>query len=269
MASEIRVNQIQSRTGVSTVSFTDSGPILAGVSTVQGSLTVDGGVTGNVTGNLTGNVTGDITSSGTSTFDVISGVSTIGVTTVHLTGINDLSYPTADGTDGQVLKTNGSGALSFASVPLLAITEVDQWRLQSDATSNGVITDLVRNPEPSATYIGTGMSASSGVFTFPSTGKWLVLVNACFVVNNSDSVILYLEVTQDNNNWDVASIATDGSNGTGARNSSGTAFHFMDVTDTSQVKVRFNAGSLSTGSYVTGNNTFNETSMLFVRLGDT
>ena len=45
MASEIRVNQIQSRTGVSTVSFTDSGPIFAGISTVQGTLIVDGGIT--------------------------------------------------------------------------------------------------------------------------------------------------------------------------------------------------------------------------------
>ena len=267
MASEIRVNQIQSRTGVSTVSFTDSGPIFAGISTVQGPLTVDGGVTGNVTGN----VTGDITSSGTSTFDVISGVSTIGVTTVHLTGINDLNYPTADGTDGQVLKTNGSGALSFASVPLLAITEVDQWRLQSDQSSNGVITDLVRNPEGTATYIGTGMSVSSGVFTFPSTGKWLVFVNGVFQIDDSDSILLYLEVTTNNgSSFNSASVASDGNNGSGTpRNGSGVAFHFMDVTDTSQVKVRFNVQSLGTGSAIYGSTTLNETSMLFIRLGDT
>ena len=49
MASEIRVNQIQSRTGVSTVSFTDTGPIVSGVTTVQGTLTVDGGVTADIT----------------------------------------------------------------------------------------------------------------------------------------------------------------------------------------------------------------------------
>lgn len=46
MASEIRVNQIQSRTGVSTVSFTDTGPIVSGVTTVQGSLDVTGGSVG-------------------------------------------------------------------------------------------------------------------------------------------------------------------------------------------------------------------------------
>ena len=57
MASEIRVNQITSRTGVSTVSFTDSGPVISGVTTVQGSLNVTDGITGNVTGNVTGDVT--------------------------------------------------------------------------------------------------------------------------------------------------------------------------------------------------------------------
>ena len=262
MASEIRANQIQSRTGVSTVSLTDTGPVISGVTTVQGTLTVDGGVTADVTG--------DITSSGTSTFDVISGVSTIGVTTVHLTGINDLNYPTSDGTDGQVLKTNGSGALSFASVPLLAITDADQWRLQSDQSTNGVLTDLVRNAEGTATYIGTGMSVSSGVFTFPSTGKWLVLVNGVFVIEPGDSILFYIEVTTDNTNYNVASTATDGDTGSGtARNGSGTAFHLMDVTDTSLTKVRFNVQSLATGSNIAGSTTTNETSMLFIRLGDT
>ena len=55
MASEIRVNQINSRTGVSTVSFTDSGPVISGVTTVQGSLNVTDGITGNVTGDVTAN----------------------------------------------------------------------------------------------------------------------------------------------------------------------------------------------------------------------
>jgi len=42
MASEIRVNQIQSRTGVSTISFTETGPIISGVTTVIGNLDVTG-----------------------------------------------------------------------------------------------------------------------------------------------------------------------------------------------------------------------------------
>ena len=85
MASEISVNQIQSRTGVSTVNFTDSGPVISGVTTVQGSLDVTDGITGNLTGNVTGNVTGDLTgninaSGGGSTFNSNVGIQTNDIT---------------------------------------------------------------------------------------------------------------------------------------------------------------------------------------------
>ena len=74
MASEIRVNQIQSRTGVSTISFTETGPIFAGVSTVQGSFTVDEDL--NVTGVLT--------------YDDVTNIDSVGIVTarsgLHVTG---------------------------------------------------------------------------------------------------------------------------------------------------------------------------------------
>ena len=65
MTSKIIVNNIESDSGISSITFNDN-------------IVVD-------------TIVGDINSSGTSTFNVVSGVSTIGVTTVHLTGINDLN----------------------------------------------------------------------------------------------------------------------------------------------------------------------------------
>ena len=113
-------------------------------------------------------------------------------------GSNTLTLPTNNGSADQVLKTNGSGALSFASVPLLAITEVDQWYLAADKTSDGDLTNLARNNHEGATQIGTGMSESSGVFTFPSTGKYLILVYGMFLLVSGDSVNLLMNVTLDN-----------------------------------------------------------------------
>jgi len=83
MASEIRVNQIQSRTGVSTVNFTDSGPIISGVTTVQGSLNVTDGITGDLTGNVTGNINA---SGGGSTFNSNVGIQTNDITRSDLVG---------------------------------------------------------------------------------------------------------------------------------------------------------------------------------------
>ena len=65
MASEVRVNQIQNRSGLGTVTFSDSGVSIAGVTTVgilsatgnsaiSGNLNVTGTISGNVTGNATG-----------------------------------------------------------------------------------------------------------------------------------------------------------------------------------------------------------------------
>lgn len=45
MASEIRVNQIQNRSGLSTVTFTDTGLVISGVTTISGSLNAPGGTT--------------------------------------------------------------------------------------------------------------------------------------------------------------------------------------------------------------------------------
>ena len=62
MASEIRVNSLTNRSGLSTVTIADTGAVVAGIvtaTTFSGPLT--GAVTGNVIGDLTGNVTGNIT----------------------------------------------------------------------------------------------------------------------------------------------------------------------------------------------------------------
>jgi hypothetical protein len=81
MTSKIIVNNIEADTGINTVTFNDD-------------------ISSNT---VRGNVIGDITSSGTSTFDVISGVSTIGVaqtfygissgTGTLLGSVNDLNHP--------------------------------------------------------------------------------------------------------------------------------------------------------------------------------
>ena len=44
MASEIRVNSFTNRSGLSTVSLTDTGVIISGITTVSGSITVSGNI---------------------------------------------------------------------------------------------------------------------------------------------------------------------------------------------------------------------------------
>ena len=171
---------------------------------------------------------------------------------------NDRVFTLPDVADATMATVNG-------------ISEFDQWYLTASKTSDGDITaNLLRNDRAgAASQIGTGMTESSGIFTFPRTGKYLVNVVATFVINGNDSIVVATKVTTNNNTYVTHSNASDGANTTTARNGSGTSFAFIDVTDTSQVKVKFTIASLGTGSSVTGSSSEISTSFIFIRLGDT
>ena len=99
-------------------------------------------------------------------------------------GASVYTLPQTDGSAGQVLQTNGSGVLSWVTP---GITEADTWRLndsygntdQSTRIEDPIQNDLVRINQSIQGYLGTGMSVSSGIWTFPSTGYWLVIAQVC------------------------------------------------------------------------------------------
>jgi len=183
----------------------------------------------------------------------------------------DVSFtlPTADGTAGQVLSTNGSGALGFVN----AITEFDQWALTSNKTDAGDITANLSRPTTvnTASQIGTGMTESSGIFTFPNTGKWLIIATAQFDIVSDDSVGLVTNVSADSGSTYTAharfhdgQVTTTGNE----RRGHGTSFAFIDVTDASIFRVKFELTSLDTGSSLVGGYPIT-TQFIFFRLGDT
>ena len=172
---------------------------------------------------------------------------------------------TIDGGTGKIMH-NG---LNVASAPM-----VDQWYLTANKTSDGDCTDLARsNITGAAAQIGDGMTQSSGVFTFPTTGKYLIFCAGRFSCNSDDNVNCATSVTLDGgSSFTVVCYASDGQNSSGGarKDGSNTSLYNLDVTDTSQVKVKFVAGSIGSGSWVQGNSgTYFSTSFTFIRLGDT
>ena len=153
---------------------------------------------------------------------------------------------------------------------LAGILEFDSWYVTSNLSADGVVTNLARNNfAGAASQIGTGMTESSGVFTFPETGKYFIITNAQFAVNGSSNIILYTQVTTNNSSYSNHARALDGNNGSGERSGSGASFSFIDVTDTTQVKVRFNLDVITSGDQLAGGTTFQRTSFTFIRIGDT
>ena len=170
--------------------------------------------------------------------------------------------------------TNIVGTLQNDGAALISgITMADQWRLTADTsitTSDQTISaNLERVDSTGFNYIGTGMTQSSGIFTFPQTGIYYVRFQGMFNNIGSDTnyAYLYLEVTTNNSSYANISYAVAGNEPNGQSTNPGD--YFVDVTDTSNVKVRFRTVA-SGGDYrVMGNTGYNRTSFTFIRLGDT
>jgi hypothetical protein len=114
------------------------------------------------------------------------------------------------------------------------------------------------------------MTESSGIFSFPETGIYLVMASVAFVPAAGDgTTILYLNVTLNNSSYTQVSWAIGGNQASSATNSSGSLATIIDVTDTANVKVKFEAASLASGSFIRGGTTQTESSFTFIRLGDT
>jgi hypothetical protein len=176
-----------------------------------------------------------------------------------------------DGAGGTLRKTAMSRVKTYVGG---GITVADQWRITSTYTypssgSKVLTSNWERIDTDSPGYIGTAMTESSGIFTFPSTGKYLIhfFVNVAATAA-SNYIGFYIEVTEDNSsysylaaNWDSADAAN--------RSLAVSAQGLFDVTDTSTHKVRFNMSAAGSGHEYQGNTGYTVTGATFIRLGDT
>jgi hypothetical protein len=168
---------------------------------------------------------------------------------------------------------NVVGTLQNNSSALISgITEADQWRLSASSlgTQTPISSNLERVDTPSTPLIGTGMSQSSGIFTFPSTGMWWIGATAQFYCNGHTSGNMYLriQVTTDNSTYSTRAEILHGISFDGDATAPFTSL-FLDVTDTTNVKVRFTTEYTNATDQLQGNTDFNKTNFTFMRIGDT
>ena len=148
---------------------------------------------------------------------------------------------------GTVL-TSGTDVANFPSGFANGITEIDSWRINTNLSPTvDSITPFTANFERDDTdlngKLGTGMTESSGVFTFPSSGYWEV--NAYMTAYDSGGnvieVFLYIDVSTDSgSNYDVAAVAGSSiASISGFPRSFTNAKKFFKVTNASTTRVRF------------------------------
>tara|TARA_R100001460_G_scaffold10154_1_gene24036 strand:- start:220 stop:858 length:639 start_codon:yes stop_codon:yes gene_type:complete len=177
----------------------------------------------------------------------------------------------ASGTTGQFLKFTGTETLAPAEAGG-GITEADQWRITT--SWNGSANPITSNWERNDTVfdkIGTGMTQSSGNFTFPSTGIYKVefILPCSKGSGDTQYAAAKINVTTDNSNYELRATNYAFINEAGGETYSGVyCCAIVDVTDTSNVKVQFGVVNQSATDFY-GDTNNNKTTATFIRLGDT
>ena len=151
------------------------------------------------------------------------------------------------------------------------ITEADQWRLTSGLSTAGDLTANFERVDTDSTYIGTGMTQSSGIFTFPSTGIYKITANIQFLRNNSAIGYggVYIMSTSDNFSSEDALGDNFGHLIDEASTYTNVVTHAVyDVTDLTNNKVKFKY-QFSHGFTIAADTAANYTYFMFEKLGET
>ena len=167
-----------------------------------------------------------------------------------------------------ILSSDGAGTITTTK---LGITEADQWRLTANTNSGtdaDVTTSWERNDNSGYANIGTGMTESSGIFSFPSTGIYLITFFADMYVTSGDTATVSMSITQNNSTFSQVGACTGTAVGGDFYTKPTTSFIF-DVTNTSNDKLKFTSISFAAGTLLRGNTASNNTLVNFIRLGNT
>ena len=154
------------------------------------------------------------------------------------------------------------------------ITEADQWRITANfqGDADPLSANLERVDTGGWGKLGTGMSVSSGIWTFPSTGIWKIEFNVqAFHTSTTHYTSAKIKGTTDNSNYLDLAQSDAGMDHSGSSN----IYHMsytqtlFDCTNTSTHKVKFAINCQEDNCYIQGSSTTSKTYMMFTRLGDT
>ena len=185
----------------------------------------------------------------------------------------------ATGNSGQILTSNGSGAApTFQTASGGGIEHIYTWNNAGFSMSAGDQymtanwSDTNANESSDYSALGSGMSESSGVFTFPATGHWLVQWRVLVYVQNTYSRWSQLRIYTTTNNSSYSQRTTTGNNqwnadgiGNGVVYDSLKTEMIFDVTNTTNCKVKF---WISVGSTTQVSGSYGSLAH-FVKLADT
>ena len=194
-----------------------------------------------------------------------------------------LKLPSTTGSAGQVLTvasanhSSTNAELEFAAASGGGITIAQTFRRTSTTATNGASNYLTGTWEKSDNTAQGGIGSfdlpSSGIFTFPSTGFYLITFQTYFEDSTYSQVCqIKIDCTTDGaaSGMSTVSAVNFGTqyDTSGYTYQSAFISTILDITDVSNQKVRFGVYSNNTVSW-DGSDTQDRTAATFIRLGDT
>ena len=174
------------------------------------------------------------------------------------------------GSDKTITIPNTTGTMALTSDITSGLSAAQQFMLTSNISTTGtnVITSNIAVPsEANMGNLGSLVSESSGIFSFSETGYYLVQLITTSNYNSDGSYAqIYLEATTDNTNY--SRLAYTHLRGKNNLINQGFVQVILDITDTSNHKVRFST-DITSGGIVLGATSDANTTFTFFKLGDT
>ncbi len=185
--------------------------------------------------------------------------------------------PVADGSSGQVLQTDGSGNLSWVTLPTanVAFSMLDIYHLNdSKDISAGTVyylnTDFIQT---SSGTIGTGLTKSNEVFSFPSTGIYMINFRSETKIDNSQSsryrVNAIWTTTDGGSNYTERSSNSAIPGLSNATYNMNEASYVFDVTSTTNCKFKLSVLQEVNGKVRGGPSNFVQTQLIVYKIAET
>ena len=187
------------------------------------------------------------------------------------------------GTSGQVLTSQGNSASPQWATVAGGLSEYDQWQCTDHTETNNEVWDFdiigSSNPNggpvtlartttsqnPRFAKIGTGMSFSAGIWTFPSTGYWEVIMSAQLYTTQNATRNFRLETTENNSTYTTTATMQD--YGGLYWSTTHNWISYFNITDVSNQKIRYLFQSSGANCSWYGANDQTRTNWIFKKVG--
>ena len=189
-----------------------------------------------------------------------------------ISGSTELASEPADTDEFLVSDAGTLKRIDYSLIKGGGITMADQWRITSNFSNSSGSADITANWERVDTYgygvIGTGLTESSGIFSFPSTGIYKITAQHS---SSSGAALAYaglaIKTTTDNSSYNTATEMYSNTDSSG-QNHGGMVTFIFDVTNTSTHKYKLTIQNSGANNYE-GSTNATMTGTSVIRLGDT